>query len=112
MGVIQEAVRACARLRLILARPDLYIPTVLHARSMIAVDSQVPIINFCEHFMSITSIIMTTCSLRIQALFDLLYLVVKLVPSLICLQRGLLRLRSTFLYPRIQHQYLSSLQGL
>jgi hypothetical protein len=33
-----------------------------------------------------------------QPLFDLLYLVVKLVPFLLCLQRGLIRLRSAFLY--------------
>jgi hypothetical protein len=51
--------------------------------------SQVPIINFCEHFMSITSISMSVCSLGLQLFFDLLYLVVKLVPLLLCLQPGL-----------------------
>jgi hypothetical protein len=48
--------------------------------------------------MSITSIIMSVCSLRMHLFFDLLYLVVKLVPFLLCLQRGLIRLRSAFLY--------------
>jgi len=33
---------------------------------------------FYEHFMRITSIIMSVCSLRIQPLFDLLYSVLKL----------------------------------
>jgi hypothetical protein len=42
---MQEAVRACARLRLILTRPDLYIATVLHARCLLTVVSEVPIIN-------------------------------------------------------------------
>jgi len=56
--------------------------------------SQVPIINFSEHFMSITSIIMSACSLRMQPLFDLLYFVLKLVPCLLCLQRGLICFRS------------------
>ena len=50
--VMQEAVRACARLRLILARPELYIAAVLHARCLLTVVSQVPIINFCELFMT------------------------------------------------------------
>ena len=53
---MQETVRACARLRLILARPDLYIETVLDARRLLTVVAQVPIINFFEHFMSITRI--------------------------------------------------------
>ena len=48
--------------------------------------------------MSITSIIMTVCSLRMQPLFDLLYLIVKLIPCLLCLQGGLIRLRNAFLY--------------
>ena len=59
---------------------------------------QVPIINFCDHFMNITSIIMSVCSLRMQMLFDLLYLVVKVAPGLLCLQRDLIRLCSAFLY--------------
>ncbi len=98
-------------LRLILTRPDLCIPTVLYTRCLLAVDSQVPIINFWEHFMNITiTMFMTVCALRMQSLFDLLYLVVKLVPFLLCLQSGLIRLISAFLnhlYPRIQHQHLS-----
>ena len=53
-------------------------------RCLLTVVSQVPMINFCEHFMSITSIIMSECSLRMQLFFDLLYLVVKLVPFLLC----------------------------
>ncbi len=48
--------------------------------------------------MSITIIIMSVCSLRIQLFFDLLYLVVKLVPFLLCLQHGLIHLRNAFLY--------------
>ena len=83
---------------MIVARPDLHIATVLHACSLPAVVSQVPIINFCEHFMSTTSIIMTACSLRMQLFFDLLYLAVKLVPFLLCLQGGLIRFRSALLY--------------
>ncbi len=54
---MQEAVRACVRFRLIHARPDLYIATVLHACCLLTVVSQVPIINFCEFFMNFTSII-------------------------------------------------------
>jgi hypothetical protein len=61
--VVQETVRACARLRLILARPELYIATVFHARCLLTVVSQVPVFNFCEHFMSITNSIMSVCSL-------------------------------------------------
>jgi hypothetical protein len=95
---MQEAVRACARLRLILARPDLYIATVLYARCLLTVVSEVPIINFCGDFMSITSMIITACSLGLQLFFDLLYLGVKLVPFLLCLQRGLIRLYSACLY--------------
>jgi hypothetical protein len=57
-----------------------------------------PIINFCVDFMSITSISITECSLGLQLFFDLLYLGVKLVPLLLCLQRGLIRLRSACLY--------------
>jgi hypothetical protein len=56
---------------------ELYIATVLHARCLLTVVSQVPVFNFCEHFMSITSSIMSACSLRIQLFFDLFYLVVK-----------------------------------
>jgi hypothetical protein len=93
---MQEAVRACARLRLILARPELYIATVLHARCLLTVVSQVPVFNFCEHFMSITSIIVSACSLRMQLFFDVLYLVVKLVSCLLCLQRGLIGDDSAF----------------
>jgi hypothetical protein len=81
--VMQETVLACARLLLIVARSDLHIPTVLHARYLLTVVSQVPVLNFCEHFMSITSIIISTCSLRMKLFFDLLYLVVKLVPFLL-----------------------------
>jgi hypothetical protein len=87
----ETTVLACVKLLLIVARPDLHIPTVLHARSLPLGVSQVPIINFCEHFMSITSISMSTCSLGLQLFFDLLYLGVKLVPLLLCLQEGLIR---------------------
>jgi hypothetical protein len=66
------------------------------ARCLLTVVSQVPVFNFCQHFMSITSIIMTACSLRMQPLFDLLYLVVKLVSCLLCLQRGLIGDDSAF----------------
>ena len=86
------------RLLSIVARPDLHIATVLHARCLLTVVSQVPIINFCEDFMSITSISITVCSLGLQLFFDLLYLGVKLVPLLLCLQRGLIRLCSAYLY--------------
>ncbi len=48
--------------------------------------------------MSITSISITTCSLGLQLFFDLLYLGVKLVPLLLCLQFGLIRLCSVCLY--------------
>jgi hypothetical protein len=82
---MQEAVRAFARLRLIHARPDLYIATVLHARCLLTVVSQVPIINFRELFMSFTSTIISACSLWLQLFFDLLYLVVKLVLCLLYL---------------------------
>ena len=34
----------------------------------------------------------------LQLFFELLYLVVKLVPCLLCLQRGLIRLRNAYLY--------------
>ena len=78
---------------MIIARPDLYIATVLDARCLVTVVSQVPVINFCEHFMSI---IMTACSLRMQPLFDLVYLVVKLVSCFLCLQRGLIDDDSAF----------------
>ena len=97
-GVKQETVLAWARLLLIVARPNLHIATVLHACSLPVVVSQVPIINFCVDFMSITSISITACSLGLQLFFDLLYLGVKLVPLLLCLQRGLIRLRSACLY--------------
>jgi hypothetical protein len=96
--VKQETVLAWPRLLLIDARPDLHIATVLHACSLPAVVSQVPIVNFCGDFMSITSISITACSLGLQLFFDLLYLGVKLVPFLLCLQRGLIRLRSACLY--------------
>jgi hypothetical protein len=92
----------------------LYIAAVLHARCLLTVVSQVPIINFCEHFMSIISIIMSAYSLRMQLFFDLLYLVVKLVPFLVCLQGGLIRFRSALLYhlePPMQHQHLSCVEG-
>jgi hypothetical protein len=59
--------------------------------------------------MSITSISITTCSLGLQLFFDLLYLGVKLVPLLLYLQRGLIRLRSACLYdlqPAMQHEHL------
>jgi hypothetical protein len=102
--VKQETVLPCARLLLIVARPDLHIPTVLHARSLPVVVSQVPIINFCEHFMSITSISMSACFLGLQLFFDLLYLDVKLVPLLLCLQPGLIRLRSV-LWTHQQHLF-------
>jgi hypothetical protein len=92
---MQEAVRACARLRLIHARPDLYIATVLHARYLLTVVSQVPIINFCELFISITSTIISVCSFWLHLFFDLLYLVVKFVPFLLYIQRGLIHLRSS-----------------
>jgi hypothetical protein len=95
---MQETALACARLLLIVARPDLHIATVLHARCLLTVVSQVPIINFCENFMSITIIIISAFSLWLQLFFDLLYLVVKLVPLLLYLQRGLIRLRSACLY--------------
>ncbi len=105
--VMQEVVRACASLRLILARPELYIETVSHARCLLTVVSQVPVFNFCEHFMSITSSIMSVCSLRIHLFFDLFYLVVKLVPFLLCIQSGLIRFHSALLYhlePPMHHQ--------
>ena len=72
---MQETVLVCTKLLLIGVRPDFHIETVLHTRCLLTVVSQVPIINFCEHFMSITSIIMSVCSLRMQLFFDLLYLV-------------------------------------
>jgi hypothetical protein len=56
---MQETVLACVRLLLIVVRPDLHIATVLDARCLLTVVCQVPIVNFCEHFMSITSIIMS-----------------------------------------------------
>ena len=82
-GVKQETVLAWARLLLIVARPDLHIATVLHACSLPVVVSQVPIINFCEDFMSITNISITAYSLGLQLFFDLLYLGVKLVTLLL-----------------------------
>ena len=63
---MQETVLACARLLLIVARPDLHVATVLHARSLPAVVAQVTIIKFCEQIMSITSIIISACSLWLQ----------------------------------------------
>ncbi len=55
--------------------------------------------NYHDHFLSITiTIFMTLCSLRMQSLFDLFYLVVKLVRFLLCLHRGLIHLCSAFLY--------------
>jgi hypothetical protein len=57
--VKQETVLAWVRLLLIVARPDLHIATVLHACSLPVVVSQVPIINFCVDFMSITIISIT-----------------------------------------------------
>jgi hypothetical protein len=60
---MQETVLACARFLLIVTRPDLHIATVLHSRSLPAVVAQVPIINFCEQIMSITSIIICVLSL-------------------------------------------------
>ena len=86
---MQEAVRACARLRLIHARPDLYIATVLHARCLLTVVSQVPIINFCELFMSITSIIMSACSLGLQLPFQFFHLFFSSILFLLRLQRNL-----------------------
>jgi hypothetical protein len=83
MRVQQETVLVWARILLIVVRPDLHIATVLHACSLPAVVSQVPIINFCEDFMSITSINITACSLGLQVFFDLLYLGVKFVPFLL-----------------------------
>ena len=84
MEVTQETVLVCVSLRLILKRPD------LNVCCLPSVDSQVPIINFCELFMNINSIIISVYSLRIQSLFNLIYLVVKFVPCLFCLQCGLL----------------------
>jgi hypothetical protein len=49
----------------------LYIATVLHARCLLTVVSQVPIINFCELFMSITSIIISKLICGFCARFDL-----------------------------------------
>ncbi len=76
----------------------LYQATVLHACSLPVVVSQVPFINFCEDFMSITSISITVCSIGLKLFFDLLYSGVKLVPLILFLHRGLIRLHSTYLY--------------
>jgi hypothetical protein len=56
---MKETVLACARLLLIVVRPDLHVATVLHARSLPAMVAQVTIIKFCEQIMSITSIIIS-----------------------------------------------------
>ncbi len=67
--VNQETVLAWARMLLIDSRPDLHI-----------------------------AISITVCSLGLQLFFNLLYLGVKLVPFLLCLQGVLIRLRSVCLY--------------
>ena len=68
-GVKQEPVLACVRLRLILERPVCHVPTVLHTSFLPVVDAQVPIINSCNHFVSITRI-MSACSLWLQLPFQ------------------------------------------
>ncbi len=88
--VIQEAVRACARLRLTHARPDLYIATVLHARCLLTVVSQVPIINFCELFMSITSTIISACSVWLQLPLKFFHCFFSSIPFLLRLQGKLI----------------------
>jgi hypothetical protein len=42
----------------------------LHARCLLTVVSQVPIINFWKHFMSISSIIISACSLWLHLPFQ------------------------------------------
>jgi hypothetical protein len=42
-----------------LERTDFHITTGLHGCYLPVVDVQVPIINFCDHFMNITSIFMS-----------------------------------------------------
>jgi hypothetical protein len=93
--VMQETVLACVRLLLIVERPKFHITTVLHTRYLPVVVSQVPIINFFEHFMII---IMSVWSLGLKLFFDLLYLVVKLVSLLLFFQCDLIRLRNACLY--------------
>ncbi len=67
---MQETVLTCVRLLLIVARPELHVATVLHARSLPAVVAQVTIIKFCEQIMNITSIIISACSLWLQLPFQ------------------------------------------
>jgi hypothetical protein len=62
----------------------------LHARSLPVVVAQVTIIKFCDQIMSITSIIISVCYIWLYPMFDQLYLVVKLVSCLLCLQRDII----------------------
>jgi len=87
----------------------LHIATVLDARSLPAVVAEVTIVKFCEQIMSITSIIISACSLWVHLFFDLSYLVVKIVPFFLCLQGGLIRFRRALLYhlePPMYHQHV------
>jgi hypothetical protein len=88
--VIQETVLPCVRLVLIVARPDLHIPTVLHERCLLTVVSQVPVFIFCEHFMSITSIIISACSLWLQLPFQFFHFFFSSIPFLLRLQGKLI----------------------
>ncbi len=76
---------------MIVARPDLHIATVVHACSLPAVVSEVPIIKFCEQIMSITSIIISACSLWLQlpfqffhCLFSSILFFLRLQSNLVC----------------------------
>jgi hypothetical protein len=64
----------------------LYIATVLHTYCLLTVVSQVPVLNFCEYFMSITSIIMSVCSLRIQLPFQFFHCFFSSISFLLRLQ--------------------------
>jgi hypothetical protein len=86
----------------------LYIAAVLHARCLLTVVTQVPVFNFCEHFMSITSIIISAWSLWLQLPFQFFHCFFSSIPFLLRLQGKLIcgfcaRFGLLELHHRLQH---------
>jgi hypothetical protein len=68
----------------------LYIATVLQARCLLTVVSEVPIINVYEHFMSITNIIISAWSLWLQLPFQFFHCFFSSISFLLRLQGKLI----------------------
>jgi hypothetical protein len=67
----------------------LHVATVLHARSLPAVVAQVTIIKFCDQIMSITSIIISACSLWLHLPFQFFHCFFTSILLLLHLQSNL-----------------------